>query len=54
MYLTWIEDGAGTSPCGPGLRVEGDPASLYLQLGVLTEHLLNFDLHFSMGALIMG
>ena len=54
VSLTWVEDGAGAAPCGPGLGVKRDPTPLYLHLGVLTEHLLNFDLHLSVGALIVG
>lgn len=42
---TWVEDGAGAAPCGPGLWVEGGPTPLYLDFGALAEHLLNFDLH---------
>lgn len=52
--LTWIEDGAGAASCCPGFRVEGDLSLLYFHLAILTEHLLNFDLYFCMGALVMG
>lgn len=54
VSLTWVEDGAGAAPCGPRLGVKSGPAPLYLHLGVLTEHLLNFDLHLGVGALIVG
>lgn len=52
--LAWIEDRAGAAPCGPGLGVKGDATALYLYFGILTEYLLNFDLHLSMGALIVS
>ena len=54
VCLTWVENGAGAAPRGPGLRVKGDSTSLNLHLGVLTEHLLNLDLHLGVGALIVG
>lgn len=54
VRLTWVEDGASAAPRGPGLGVKGDSPSLDLQLGVLAEHLLNFDLHLGVGTLIVG
>lgn len=54
LSLTWVEEGAGAAPGRPGLGVKSSPATLDLHLGVLTEHLLNFDLHFGVGALVVG
>lgn len=53
VCLTWVEDGAGAAPCRPGLGVKGGPTPLYLHLGALAEHLLNFDLHLGVRALIV-
>lgn len=53
VCLTWVEDGAGAAPCHPGLRVKGGPTFLDLHLGALAEHLLNFDLHLGVRALIV-
>lgn len=52
--LTWIKDGAGAAPRCPGLGVKRDLTSLYLQLGVVAEDLLNFGLYLGVGAFIVG